>query len=171
MKCGICGKEFLNDQFDEYAAHVQNCAYETGLKKKTDEMKKIQEELEEVKRAKTVYEGLRDSFKEKYPDIYKINFKDEISDCRCSDYYDCDYDDDDYDPYDDEDEDENLDCDTANKGKINNRNSHTYNMYSPWKTERKPIEPKKLNDEEIDEFVNGLLDDINDWLGLRYKKR
>ena len=171
IKCGICGKEFLNDQFDEYAAHVNQCAYETGLKKKTDEMKKIQEELEEVKRAKTVYEGLRDSFKEKYPDIYKINFKDEISDCRCSDYYDCDYDDDDYDPYDDEDEDENLDCDTANKGKINNRNNHTYNMYSPWKTERKPIEPKRLNDEEIDEFVNELLNDINDWLGLRYKKR
>lgn len=179
MKCGICGKEFLNDQFDEYAAHVNQCAYETGLKKKTDEMKKIQEELEEVKRAKTVYEGLRDSFKEKYPDIYKINFKDELDNCGCGDCHACDddYDGDDYDPYDDEDyndnyeeDDNNLDCDTKN-GNNKNRNNHTYNMYSPWKTERKPIEPKRLKDEEIDEFVNELLDDINDWLGLRYKRR
>ena len=170
MKCGICGKEFLNDQFDEYAAHVQNCAYETGLKKKTDEMKKIQEELEEVKRSKTVYEGLRDSFKEKYPDIYKINFKDEIDNYGCGDCHACDDfdDDDDYDLYD---ENEDLDCDTESKGKSNNRNSHTYNMYNSWKAERKPVENRKVSDEEIEEFVNDLLDDINDWFGLRYKKR
>lgn len=37
--------------------------------------KKINDELEEVKRAKVCYEGLRDAFKEKYPDIYAANFK------------------------------------------------------------------------------------------------
>ena len=79
IKCGICGKEFKDGMFDEYSIHVKNCAYEAGLKKKTEDMKKINAELEEVKRAKTVYEGLRDSFKEMYPDIYKTNFKDEIN--------------------------------------------------------------------------------------------
>lgn len=79
IKCGICGKEFKDGMFDEYSIHVKNCAYEAGLKKKNEDMKKINTELEEVKRAKTVYEGLRDSFKEKYPDIYRTNFKDEIN--------------------------------------------------------------------------------------------
>lgn len=74
IKCGLCGKEFEDDQFSEYATHVQKCAAEQSLKKKTEDMKKINEELEEVKRAKVVYEGLRDSFKEKYPDVYNVNF-------------------------------------------------------------------------------------------------
>ena len=77
IKCGLCGKEFKDDQFDEYAAHVNQCAAEHSMKKKTEDMKKIQAELEEVKRAKVCYEGLRNAFKEKYPDIYKMNFGDE----------------------------------------------------------------------------------------------
>lgn len=77
IKCGLCGKEFKDDQFDEYAAHVNQCAAEHSMKKKTEDMKKIQTELEEVKRAKVCYEGLRNAFKEKYPDIYKMNFGDE----------------------------------------------------------------------------------------------
>ena len=79
IKCGLCGKEFEDDQFEEYAAHVQNYAAEMSVKKKTEEMKKIQAELEEVKRAKVCYEALRDVFKEKYPDIYKINFPEETT--------------------------------------------------------------------------------------------
>lgn len=79
IKCGLCGKEFEDDQFEEYAAHVQNCAAEMSMKKKTEEMKKIQAELEEVKRAKVCYEGLRDAFKDKHPDIYKINFPEETT--------------------------------------------------------------------------------------------
>lgn len=79
IKCGLCGKEFEDGQFEEYAAHTNQCAAEMSMKKKTDEMKKIQSELEEVKRAKVCYEGLRDAFKEKYPDIYKINFPEEIT--------------------------------------------------------------------------------------------
>lgn len=74
IKCGLCGKEFKDGQFDEYRIHVNQCAYEAGLKQKTEEMKKINEELEELKRAKCYYEGLRDTFKEKHPDIYKANF-------------------------------------------------------------------------------------------------
>lgn len=79
IKCGLCGKEFEDGQFEEYAAHTNQCAAEMSMKKKTDEMKKIQAELEEVKRAKVCYEGLRDAFKEKYPDIYKINFPEETT--------------------------------------------------------------------------------------------
>lgn len=74
IKCGLCGKEFEDNQFDEYAAHVKKCAYDHKIKADTEKMKKINAELEEVKRAKTCYEGLRDAFKEKYPDIYKANF-------------------------------------------------------------------------------------------------
>lgn len=74
IKCGLCGKEFEDGQFDEYSVHVQKCAAEQSMKKKTEEMKKINEELEELKRAKCYYEGLRDTFKEKYPDVYKANF-------------------------------------------------------------------------------------------------
>ena len=82
IKCGLCGKEFLENEYDEYAAHVQKCAAECSMKAKTEEMKKINQELEEVKRAKVCYEGLRDAFKEKYPDIYKANFKEEKH-CDC----------------------------------------------------------------------------------------
>lgn len=77
IKCGLCGKEFGDDQFEEYAVHVSQCAAEHSMKKKTEDMKKIQAELEEVKRAKVCYEGLRDAFKEKYPDVYKMNFGDD----------------------------------------------------------------------------------------------
>ena len=80
IKCGLCGKEFEDGQFEEYASHVNKCAADMRLKKDTEELKKIQNELEEVKRAKVCYEGLRDAFKEKYPDIYKANFPDEVED-------------------------------------------------------------------------------------------
>lgn len=82
IKCGLCGKEFFENEYAEYAAHVQKCAAECSMRAKTEEMKKINQELEEVKRAKVCYEGLRDAFKEKYPDIYKANFKDEKV-CNC----------------------------------------------------------------------------------------
>ena len=82
IKCGLCGKEFEDGQFNEYASHVNRCAAEQSMKKKTEEMKKINEELEEVKRAKVVYEGLRDTFKEKYPDIYKANFLEDKTDSK-----------------------------------------------------------------------------------------
>lgn len=77
LKCSICGTEFEDGMFDEYRMHINKCAYEAGLKKKTEDMKKIQNELENLKKAKVCYEGLRDAFKEKYPDIYKANFPDE----------------------------------------------------------------------------------------------
>lgn len=77
IKCGLCGKEFGDNQIDEFISHVQKCGAAYKEQKKTEEMKKINEELEEVKRAKVVYEGLRDTFKEKYPDVYRANFPDE----------------------------------------------------------------------------------------------
>ena len=80
IKCGLCGKEFEDDQFEEYASHVNKCAADMRLKKDTEKLKKIQNELEEVKSAKVCYESLRNDFKEKYPDIYKANFPDEVED-------------------------------------------------------------------------------------------
>lgn len=74
IKCGLCGKEFGDNQIDEFIAHVQKCGTTHKERQKAEEMKKINEELEEVKRAKVVYEGLRDTFKEKYPDVYRANF-------------------------------------------------------------------------------------------------
>lgn len=82
IKCGLCGKEFKDDQFEEYALHVNRCAANMSMKKKTEDMKKINEELEELKRAKVYYEGIRDEFKKKYPDIYKANFKDEVTEVK-----------------------------------------------------------------------------------------
>lgn len=79
IKCGLCGKEFEDNQFDEYAAHVSKCSYDHKIKYDNEKMKKINDELEEVKRAKVCYEGLRDAFKEKYPDIYAANFKEDNS--------------------------------------------------------------------------------------------
>ena len=77
IKCGLCGKEFGDNQIDEFISHVQKCGAAYKEQQKAEEMKKINEELEEVKRAKIVYEGLRDTFKEKYPDVYRANFPDE----------------------------------------------------------------------------------------------
>lgn len=74
IKCGLCGKEFGDNRIDEFIAHVQKCGAAHKEHQKAEEMKKINEELEEVKRAKVVYEGLRDTFKEKYPDVYRANF-------------------------------------------------------------------------------------------------
>lgn len=76
LKCGICNKEFEPHEIEVYQKHMTQCidAYRTNLKR-SEEIKKINEELAEVKRAKVVYEGLRDSFKEKYPDIYAANFE------------------------------------------------------------------------------------------------
>lgn len=74
IKCGLCGKEFGDNQIDEFITHVQKCGAAHKEQQKAEEMKKINEELEEVKRAKVVYEGLRDTFKEKYPDVYRANF-------------------------------------------------------------------------------------------------
>ena len=74
IKCGLCGKEFSDNQIDEFIAHVQKCGAAHKEQQKAEEMNKINEELEEVKRAKIVYEGLRDTFKEKYPDVYRANF-------------------------------------------------------------------------------------------------
>ena len=74
IKCGLCGKEFGDNQIDEFISHVQKCGAAHKEQQKTEEMKKINKELEEVKRAKVVYEGLRDTFKEKYPDVYRANF-------------------------------------------------------------------------------------------------
>lgn len=81
MKCGICGGDFKDDEFEKYSDHVQKCAAKKIALKKKEEMKKINDELEEVKRAGIVYHGLKDRFKEKYPDIYKANF--EGKQCNC----------------------------------------------------------------------------------------
>lgn len=74
LRCGLCGKEFEDSMFKEYAAHVQECAKRREAEERQKELVKMNEELEEVKRAKVVYEGLRDAFKEKYPEAYAVNF-------------------------------------------------------------------------------------------------
>lgn len=74
LKCGLCGKEFEDEMFEAYAAHVQECAKARAEEQKKKDLERMNAELEEVKRAKIVYEGLRDAFKEKYPEAYKMNF-------------------------------------------------------------------------------------------------
>ena len=172
IKCGLCGKEFGDDQFEEYAVHVQSCAAEHSMKKKTEDMKKIQAELEEVKRAKVCYEGLRDAFKEKYPDIYKINFPEESNN--------------------NFDSKNNIKSDTksdenksnnSNKSNKNYKNGYdalktVYNMYNPFEVTYKNIDSKsqydnnehdkhdkldktqthKATDEKIDDLTKSLLD-------------
>lgn len=172
VKCGLCGKEFENGQFEEYAAHVQNCAAEMSLKKKTEDMKKIQAELEDVKRAKVVYDGLKDSFKEKYPDIYKINFpEDDGTKSKCS----CD-------KHEDINKTENYNNKNTNKNKNEkdtNKDSGTsrsryFDMYSPFHVSYNPTESDelpKLNEQEIDEYIEELLDFLTGGLGYKYKKR
>ncbi len=82
LKCGICGKEC--GDYLSYAMHVESCAKEQIKKEQETNMQKINEELEELKRIKTCYEGMRDSFKKKYPDIYKANFScSEEHKCNC----------------------------------------------------------------------------------------
>lgn len=144
IKCGLCGKEFKDDQFDEYAAHVNQCAAEHSMKKKTEDMKKIQAELEEVKRAKVCYEGLRDAFKEKYPDIYKMNFGDE-SKVKSKDY-------------------------EKNKDKVKTSTSESVSNKSKDKKDNKdksyydffntPIRVDKLSKEDYDNLMN-LIDRFN----------
>lgn len=161
IKCGLCGKEFEDDQFDEYAAHVSQCAAEMSMKKKTEDMKKIQVELEEVKRAKICYEGLRDAFKEKYPDIYKINFPEESNN----------------------NSDSKSNENKSNKSNENYKNGYdalktVYNMYNPFEVTYKNIDSKsqsdnnehdkhdkldktqthKATDEKIDDLTKSLLD-------------
>ena len=166
IKCGLCGKEFGDDQFEEYAVHVSQCAAEHSMKKKTEDMKKIQAELEEVKRAKVCYEGLKDAFKERYPDIYKINFPEESN--NNSNFKN------------------NINSDTKsdeNKSNKNNENYKNrydalktiYNMYNPFEVTYKNIDSKsqsdknkhdkldktqthKATDEEIDDLTKSLLD-------------
>lgn len=172
VKCGLCGKEFENGQFEEYAAHVQNCAAEMSLKKKTEDMKKIQAELEDVKRAKVVYEGLRDSFKEKYPDIYKINFpEDNIgkSECSCDKHEDIKKLENDNNKDNSKNKDEK---DTSNDSRANR--SRYFDMYSPFHVSYNPTdsdELPKLNEDEINEYVDELLDFLTGGLGYKYKKR
>ena len=54
IKCGLCGKEFEDGQFEEYAAHTNQCAAEMSMKKKTDEMKKFRLNLKRLKEQRFV---------------------------------------------------------------------------------------------------------------------
>lgn len=172
IKCGLCGKDFEDDHFEEYAAHTNHCAAEMSLKKKTEDMKKIQAELEDVKRAKVVYEGLRDSFKEKYPDIYKINFpEDDVIKSKCI----CDKCEDIKKPENDNNKDNNKDKDEKDTNKDSRTNRPRYfDMYSPFHVSYNPTdsdELPKLSEDGIDEYVDELLDFLTGGLGYKYKKR
>lgn len=84
LKCSLCGKEFEDNDYLTYASHVQECASKQLKKEQEENIKKINSELEELKRMKTCYEGLRDSFKKKYPDIYAANFGADEHKCNCN---------------------------------------------------------------------------------------
>lgn len=87
LKCGICGKEF---DLADYAAHVTECANKKQkaeevqkkleAEKESKRLKEAYDALNNIKRYGTLYEGLKNDFKEKYPDLYKANFPEDCSD-------------------------------------------------------------------------------------------
>ena len=88
IKCGLCGTEFEDHQYDEYASHVRRCAYNAKLKAEREKKKleEINSELNIIKKLEAEYKQKKDAcdkrkreFKEKYPDEYEMNFKDEQS--------------------------------------------------------------------------------------------
>lgn len=85
LKCSFCNKEFKANQIDEYVAHIQECAVEQKIKERAKDIKKISQELEELKRLQSCYEGMREDFKKKYPEVYKEHFND--NQCECENKY------------------------------------------------------------------------------------
>ena len=71
FKCSICGKEFTD--VTNYVSHVSKCA-EDYKKKETENLQKLNEDLNRVKAAKAYYEDQLSKFKENYPEAYKLNF-------------------------------------------------------------------------------------------------
>ena len=78
FKCSICGKDFTD--IDNYVKHVSKCA-EEHKKKETENLQKLNDDLNRVKAAKTYYEEQLAKFKEEHPEAYELNFgsKDEVN--------------------------------------------------------------------------------------------
>lgn len=81
LKCSLCEEMFLDEDFLQYGEHVTKCVQQKKKETEALNVKKMNEQLEELKRMKGCYEGMRDDFKKKYPDVYALNFKD---DCSCN---------------------------------------------------------------------------------------
>ena len=88
IKCGLCGAEFKDDQYDDYASHVRMCAYNSKLKAERNKkrLEEINNELSAIKRLEVEYKCKKDEydkklheFKNKYPNEYEMNFKKEQS--------------------------------------------------------------------------------------------
>lgn len=80
IKCGLCGKCFNDNEFDQYAAHVTKCAHEQKVKAENEKMKHINEELQALKDKIKDCEKAKTDFKAKYPDVYKMNFENKKAD-------------------------------------------------------------------------------------------
>lgn len=80
LKCSICSESFHDEEVLAYAAHVSECATKRNEELNHVRLRKINSELEELKRVKVYYEGLRDKFKAEYPDVYESNFMEEECD-------------------------------------------------------------------------------------------
>lgn len=81
ITCGLCGKEFKDNQIDEYLAHVNECAANKKAESEKKKLEEINNKIAKIKSAKVDYETayryylhLKNEFKENYPDIYEMNF-------------------------------------------------------------------------------------------------
>ncbi|WP_346961388.1 hypothetical protein [Clostridium sp.] len=76
LKCSLCGQTFEKEKIDEYVDHIQKCAATQKAKIKEAEEKEANNELEELLRMERCYEGMKEKFLRKYPNLYREHFKD-----------------------------------------------------------------------------------------------
>lgn len=70
--CPICGATYLTPQ--EVAKCATKCAKKAEEDEKVEDLKVMNEAIEEIKRITQVRQDMLDDFKKKYPEAYERNF-------------------------------------------------------------------------------------------------